>query len=80
MNIPLDAAQVKDAAPIAGQPAKMVSGNVTLGGTQYGYDFYAFANKAGAYVVASLQSNPSILDAWRQQIMPALLNTVVVTQ
>jgi len=53
---------------------------VTLGGTQYGYNFYALANKAGAYVVASLQSSPSILDAWRQQIMPALLGTVVVTQ
>ena len=64
LNIPLDATQVKDAGPIAGQPAKTVSGNVTLGGTQYGYDFYALANKSGAYVVTSLQSSPSILDAW----------------
>jgi pimeloyl-ACP methyl ester carboxylesterase len=79
-NMPFDAAQVKDTDPIAGLPARKVSGDVTMGGTQYGYDFYAFANEAGAYVVASLQGSPSILETWRQQIMPALLNTVVVTQ
>jgi hypothetical protein len=79
-NMPFDAAQVKDTDPIAGLPARKVSGDVTMGGTQYGYDFYAFANEAGAYVVASLQGSPSILDAWRQQIVPALLGTVVVTQ
>ena len=79
-KMPFDAAQVKDTAPIAGLPAKTASGDVMFGATQYGYDLYALANPAGAYVVVSLQSSPSILDAWRQQIMPALLNTVEVTQ
>jgi hypothetical protein len=79
-KMPFDAAQVKDTAPIAGRPAKTTSGDVMFGTTQYGYDLYAIANPAGAYVVVSLQSSPSILDTWRQQIMPALLNTVKVTQ
>jgi amidase len=79
-KMPFDAAQVKDTAPIAGLPAKTASGDVMYGTTQYGYDLYATANPAGAYVVVSLQSSPSILDAWRQQIMPALLSTVEVTQ
>ena len=44
-NMPFDAAQVMDTDPIAGLPARKVSGDVTMGGTQYGYDFYAFANE-----------------------------------
>lgn len=80
VGIAYDSAQVKDAAPIAGRPVKTIQGQAELGGVKYDYDYFAFDNEAGAYVIVSLQANPAITDAWRQQIVPALLGTVVVTQ
>jgi amidase len=80
VGIAYDSAQVKDAAPIAGRPVKTIQGQTELGGVKYDYDYFAFDNQAGAYVIVSLQSNPAATDTWRQQILPALLGTVVVTQ
>lgn len=80
VGIAYDSAQIKDAAPIAGRPVKTIQGQAELGGVKYDYDYFAFDNQAGAYVIVSLQSNPAITDAWRQQVLPPLLNTVVVTQ
>ena len=80
VGIAYDSAQIRDAAPIAGRPVKTIQGQADLGGVKYDYDYFAFDNEAGAYVIVSLQANPAIVDAWRQQIVPALLGTVVVTQ
>jgi pimeloyl-ACP methyl ester carboxylesterase len=77
---PFDAAQVADGEPVAGQPTKVYRGQVDFGGAPFNFDFIAFETAAGAYVIQAYQGNPALLDAYRQSSLPALLNTVVVTQ
>jgi len=77
---PYDAAQGIDGGLVAGQPTQVYRGQVELGGAPFAFDFIAFANEAGAYVVQAYQGNASIVEAYRQGTLPALLATVTVTE
>ncbi len=79
-QLTFDPNQVIDGAGVAGRPAKVYRGQVELGGGPFDFDFIAFANTAGAYVVQAYQGNPAVLDAYRQGTLPALLETVTVTE
>lgn len=78
-KMPYDAAQVMDGEPVAGQPTKVYRGKVALGGAPFDYDFIAFANKTGAFVIQAYQGDAAILATYRQEVLPALLKTVTVT-
>ena len=79
-QLTFDPNQVIDGADVAGRPAKVYRGQVELDGNPFDFDFIAFANAAGAYVVQAYQGNAAVLDAYRQGTLPALLETVTVTE
>ena len=79
-QLTFDPNQVIEGADVAGRPAKVYRGQVELGGNPFDFDFIAFANAAGAYVVQAYQGNAAVLDAYRQTTLPELLETVTVTE
>jgi len=74
-----DAVEVVDGAPVAGQPTQVVRGQTPLGGAPFAYDFIAFANDTGAFVIQAYQGNPALLESYRAEGLPALLATVTVS-
>jgi hypothetical protein len=77
-NAAVEDAQIVDGGSIAGHPSKVVRTTTNLGGTEYGYDSYAFTTNAGTYQVVLLLPNAALVDGFRQTMYPGLLKTVAI--
>jgi hypothetical protein len=71
--------EIVDGAPVAGYPTKRYQAeNVSLQGFQFGFDIIALADEAGAYVIVVQNQDPNNVAQYRQENLPALLESVFV--
>ena len=71
-------ADIKDGPEIAGLPSKHYQGTTNLGDKEYALDAFGIENENGAYVILALEGNPALLDYWRTQTLPAILESATV--
>jgi len=76
---PLDNTNIVDGDPVAGYPTKVIRAASETQGVQLGIDLIAFENKAGIYLIHSIQFDSANLEAYRQTGLPAILKTVTVS-
>ena len=71
--------EIVDGDPVAGLPTKRYQADgVPIQGFEFGIDIIAFADDAGTYVIFVQNQAPDYVDAYRQEKLPALLETVTV--
>ncbi|MCB0172270.1 MAG: alpha/beta fold hydrolase [Anaerolineae bacterium] len=71
--------EIVDGDPVAGQPTKRYQAeDVPLQGFEFGIDIIAFADDAGTYVIFVQNQEPDYVESYRQEQLPALLESVTV--
>ncbi|MCB0213099.1 MAG: alpha/beta hydrolase, partial [Anaerolineae bacterium] len=71
--------EIVDGDPVAGLPTKRYQADgVPIQGFEFGIDIITFADDAGTYVVFVQNQAPDYVESYRQEKLPALLESVTV--
>jgi hypothetical protein len=71
--------ELVDGDPVAGLPTKRYQADgFESQGFQLGFDIIAFANEAGTYMIIFQNQDLASVEAYRQEKLPALLESVTV--